>query len=64
MGPQSCESLNFGNSGLPFGSPETKYHLDVAPVESCRKYYKGKGGGFPSPGRGESYESKVARGSS
>jgi hypothetical protein len=21
--------------------------LDVAPVESCREYYKGEGGGFP-----------------
>jgi hypothetical protein len=36
-----------GISGLPFGSPETKRHLDVAPVESCRVYYKGEGGSFP-----------------
>jgi hypothetical protein len=34
-------------SGFPFGSLETKSHLDVAPVESCRVYYKGEGGGFP-----------------
>ncbi len=33
--------------GLPLGSPETKSHLDVAPVESCREYYKGEGDGFP-----------------
>jgi hypothetical protein len=24
-----------------------KSHLDVGPVEKCRVYYKGKGGGFP-----------------
>jgi hypothetical protein len=34
-------------SGLPFGSPVTKNHLDVGPVERCRVYYKGEGGGFP-----------------
>jgi hypothetical protein len=34
-------------SGLPFGSPETKSHLDVAPVESRIVKYKGEGGGFP-----------------
>ncbi len=36
-----------GISGLPLGSPETKIHLDVAPMESCRIYYMGVGGGFP-----------------
>ncbi len=36
-----------GISGLPFGSLKTKCHLDVAPVESRKKYYKGEGGGFP-----------------
>ncbi len=36
-----------GISGLPLGSPGTKCHLDVAPVESCKEYYKGEGGGFP-----------------
>jgi hypothetical protein len=35
MSPQSCESLG------------TKSHLDVAPMERCRVYYKGEGGGFP-----------------
>ncbi len=34
-------------SGLPLGSPETKSHLDVPPVERRRIYYKGEGGGFP-----------------
>jgi hypothetical protein len=34
-------------SGLPLGSPKRKCHLDVAPVGSCRVYYKGEGGGFP-----------------
>ncbi len=36
-----------GISGLPFGSPGTKSHLHVAPVESYRVYYVGEGGGFP-----------------
>jgi hypothetical protein len=39
--------LVVGISGLPFGSLKTKSHLDVAPVESYRVYYKGEGGGFP-----------------
>jgi hypothetical protein len=43
MGPQSCRSPNFGN----FGNFGTKCHLDVAPVERHREYYKGEGGGFP-----------------
>jgi len=34
-------------SGLPFGSPRTKSHLDVGPMERCRVYYKGEGDGFP-----------------
>jgi hypothetical protein len=36
-----------GISGFPFGSLGTKSHLDVAPMESCRVYYKGEGSGFP-----------------
>jgi hypothetical protein len=36
-----------GISGLPFGSPGRKCHLDLAPVEICREYYKGEGGDFP-----------------
>jgi hypothetical protein len=34
-------------SGLPLGSPGTKSHLDVGPVERRRVYCKGEGGGFP-----------------
>ncbi len=42
-------------SRLPFGSPETKSHLDVAFVESCRVYYKGGRWWFPPTlGHGES----------
>ncbi len=33
-------------SRLLLGSPETKSHM-VAPVESCKVYYMGEGGGFP-----------------
>jgi hypothetical protein len=35
-----------GISRLPLGSPGTKSHLDVAPVESYKIYYMGEGGGF------------------
>ncbi len=34
-------------SGLPLRSPGTKSHLDMAPMEWCRVYYMGEGGGFP-----------------
>ncbi len=49
MGLQNCDSPNLGNfdSKLPFGNLKTKSHLDVGPVERCRVYYKGEGGGFP-----------------
>jgi len=34
--------------GVILGVPGEKSHLDVGPVESCRVYYKGEGGGgFP-----------------
>jgi hypothetical protein len=39
--------LAVGISGLPLGSPETKSHLDVAPIKKRKVYYKGEGGGFP-----------------
>jgi hypothetical protein len=29
------------------GVPGEKSHLDVDPMERCRVYYKGEGGGFP-----------------
>jgi hypothetical protein len=50
-------------SKLHFGSPEKKSHSGVGAVEQRREYYMGEGGGLPpSPGRGESSESKVAHG--
>ncbi len=33
-------------SGLHFKSPGKKSHSDASPVESCRDYYMGEGGGF------------------
>ncbi len=51
-------------SGLPLGSPGTKCHLDVAPVENYIEYCKGGRWWLPfSLGHGESCESEVARGS-
>jgi len=51
-------------SGLPFGSPGTKCHLNVGFVERHKVYYKGEGDGFPQVRVvGESHESKFARGS-
>jgi hypothetical protein len=32
---------------IPFGSPETKWHLGDGLVAMHRVYYKGEGGGFP-----------------
>jgi hypothetical protein len=50
MSWQSPESPNRDNfrtiSRLSLGSPGTKSHLDVAPVEWRRVYYMGEGGGF------------------
>jgi hypothetical protein len=34
-------------SGLHFGSPKKKSHLDASTAESCKEYYMGEGGGFP-----------------
>jgi len=34
-------------SGLHFGSPEKKCHLDASATMRCREYYMGEGGGFP-----------------
>jgi hypothetical protein len=33
-------------SGFPLGSPKTKRHLNVTPVERRKIYYKGENGGF------------------
>jgi len=38
MALQICGSPNL---------PGTKSHLDVGPMERCKVYYKGEGGGFP-----------------
>jgi len=64
-GPKVTGVPTLGISGLPFGNPGTKCHLDVGLVERHRVYYKG-GRWYLSPslGRGESCESKFACGSS
>jgi len=46
-GPKVARVPAVGISRLPLGSPGTKCHLDVAPMERHIKYYKGEGGGFP-----------------
>jgi hypothetical protein len=52
--------LVVGISGFPFGSPETKSHLDGALVERCKVYYKGERWWLPPiSGRGESYVSEL-----
>jgi hypothetical protein len=47
MDPQSCKSPSYENSGTPTWESQNKCHLDVAPMERHREYYKGEGGGFP-----------------
>jgi hypothetical protein len=46
MGPKIAGVPTLGISKLPFGSLETKCHLNVGLVERHRIYYKGEGGGF------------------
>jgi hypothetical protein len=38
---------SLGISGLSFGSPKTKCHLDAGIMPSHKVYYKGESGGFP-----------------
>jgi hypothetical protein len=45
--PKFVGILVVGISKFPLKNPEIKSHLDVAPVEGCKVYYKGEGGGFP-----------------
>jgi hypothetical protein len=45
--PKVTRVPSLGISGLPLGSSGTKCHLDVAPMEKHKIYYKGEGGGFP-----------------
>ncbi len=47
MRPQSRGSPSCYRVYSPSGSPGTKSHLDVAPVEWRRIYYMGEGDGFP-----------------
>jgi hypothetical protein len=46
-GPKVVGVPTLGISGLPFGSPETKCHLDVGLMERHKVYYKGEVDGFP-----------------
>jgi hypothetical protein len=46
-GPKVARVLTLAILGFPFGSLETKCHLDVGLVERHGVYYKGEGGGFP-----------------
>ncbi len=39
--------LTLSISGLSFGNPEIKRHLDEGAVERCKVCYMGDGGGFP-----------------
>jgi len=45
-GPKVVRVSILGISRLPFGSPETKCHLDVGLVERHSVYYKGEGDGI------------------
>jgi hypothetical protein len=45
--PKSRESRLARFRDSRAGVPGEKSHLHVAPVERCRVYYKGEGGGFP-----------------
>jgi hypothetical protein len=45
--PKVAKDPTLAISEFLLGSPETKSHLDVGPMERCRVYYKGEGGGFP-----------------
>jgi hypothetical protein len=47
MNAQSPGSQTETVSGLHFGSPGKKCHLDASVVVRHRKYYMGEGGGFP-----------------
>ncbi len=42
---QKSQLARFRDSHV--GVPREKSHLDVGPVERCRVYYKGEGGGVP-----------------
>jgi hypothetical protein len=46
-GPKVVGILVMRILGIPLGSPKTKCHLDLAPMERHIEYYNGEGGGFP-----------------
>jgi hypothetical protein len=46
-GPKIAGDSTLGISGLPFGSPRIKCHLDVSLMENHKVYYKGESAGFP-----------------
>ncbi len=48
--PKVVRFLAMGISGLPLGSPGTKWHSNVTPMESYKIYYRGEGDGFPKSG--------------
>jgi hypothetical protein len=63
MAPQSYESPTLTISRLSFGSPETKRPFGSGRHREAQRILYGGRWWFPSNlGRGESYESKVARG--
>jgi hypothetical protein len=45
--PEIVRVPTLGISGLPLGSPETKWHLGAGLLAKHKVYYKGEGGGFP-----------------
>ncbi len=48
LSPHKIPGVQIGTvSGLLYGSPETKNHLDVGAMERHKEYYMGEGGGFP-----------------
>jgi hypothetical protein len=50
MGPEVAGVPFVGILRLPFESPEIKCHLNVAPVERHREYYKGEVMASPNSG--------------
>ncbi len=45
--PKVTGVIGVGISGLPLGSPNTKWHLGASSVAKHKVYYKGEGGGLP-----------------
>jgi hypothetical protein len=57
MNAQNPGSQTGTISGLHFGSPGKKCHLDASAATRRREYYMGEGGGFP---RGRAVLSQVS----